>query len=82
MADKIAGAIAAAEAPAAEPRFRAALTLASGRVVGLEVPVSISAAEALDLIGYITGQLRADIAKAQRPGPQLLVPTGVRIAKA
>jgi hypothetical protein len=74
-------AIAAANRPAPEPRANVQVTLGSGRIALLQVPVNLTPVEAVDLVGFIATKLPATLAEARPRGPQLLVPTGVRIAR-
>lgn len=74
-------AIAAAQVEKPEQRSTVQIQLRSGRMVAINVPTDLSPLEAIDLIGYVANGLAGELAKTRRPGPQLLVPTGVRIAR-
>jgi hypothetical protein len=74
-------AIAAAETPAPEARATVQVKLHTGRAVVINAPVDLDPIEVLGLVGYVATGLPAKLAEARRPGPQLLVPTGVRIAR-
>ena len=73
----------AIEAAQAEvPPLHFEVKLRSGRVVGVTVPLDFTPLEAVDLVGYIATQLPARLVEAaQRRGPLVAVPPGLRIAR-
>jgi len=78
--DVIDAAVSKVEQPARELNATVQITLPSGRAVALQVPVNLTALEAVQLVGFITTQLPAELAKG-RPGPRLLVPNGVHLGR-
>jgi hypothetical protein len=51
--------------------------MSSGRPAILQVPVDLSAQEAIDLLGYIAVQLPGKLAEARSPAARILVPSGL-----
>jgi hypothetical protein len=71
---RVEGRAAAARPP--EPRTTGDIALASGRHVGINIPVDLSDAELLELVAILTTQVRANIhaARARDPRSRILVP--------
>ena len=75
MANPIDAAFAAVEEPKRVRTATLTVTLPSGRIVGLMVPVDLTAQEGLHLVGFIGTKMGAELAKGQAPRPRLIVPT-------
>lgn len=78
--DPIDNAISAAAA-AEEQRLTIQVTLGTGRIVALNLPVDLTPLEAIEMISYVSTRMPAKLVEASKHRPSLLVPTGIRIAK-
>jgi hypothetical protein len=73
--DQIVQAVAATEK--GQPSTPVSIKLGSGREVGLVVPIDMSMAEALDLVGFVAQGLGAELARRrEKPKATLFVATG------
>lgn len=64
---------AAAQAPEPPARWRGQVTLASGKVVGLDIPADITPLEVLHLVGFLSTDLHQQIRGARKPS-RILTP--------
>ena len=78
--DPIDDAIAAAAA-SEEQRLTIQVKLGTGRIVALNLPIDLTPLEAIEMISYVSTRMPAKLVEASQRRPQLLVPTGVRIAR-